>query len=92
MTTHKKQTIITFKADAALAEALQVVPNKSEFIRNAILTALDNGCPLCQGTGILTPEQQKHWAHFIASHSVEKCDECHAVHLVCDAAPDAHGH
>ena len=92
MRTRKKQSIITFKADAALAEALQAVPNKSEFIRNAILTALENGCPLCQGTGILTPEQQRHWAHFIASHSLEKCDECQAVHLVCDAAPGAHGH
>lgn len=88
----KKQSIITFKADAALAEALQAVSNKSEFIRNAILTALANGCPLCQGTGILTPEQQKHWARFIASHSLEKCEECQAVHLVCDAAPEAHDH
>jgi hypothetical protein len=92
MSTLKKQTIITFKADAALAEALQGVPNKSEFIRTAILTALDNGCPLCQGSGILTPEQQRHWAHFIASHSLEKCGTCQAVHLVCEAAPEAHGH
>ncbi|MEW6501288.1 MAG: ribbon-helix-helix domain-containing protein [Thermodesulfobacteriota bacterium] len=92
MTSRKKQTIITFKADEALAEALQGVSNRSEFIRNAILTALDNGCPLCQGTGILTPEQQKHWTRFIASHSLEKCGQCQAVHLVCAAAPDGHGH
>lgn len=92
MRTQKKQTIITFKADSALAEALQAVPNKSEFIRTAILTALESGCPLCQGTGILTPEQQKHWARFTASHSLEKCDTCQAVHLVCDATPEAHRH
>ncbi len=92
MSNHKKQSIITFKADTVLAEALQAVPNKSEFIRNAILTALANSCPLCQGTGILTPEQRKHWARFIASHSLEKCDTCQAVHLVCEAAPESHGH
>lgn len=84
MRNHKKQTIITFKADDALAEALQSTPNKSEFIRNAILTALENGCPLCQGTGILTREQRKHWAEFLAHHSVEKCEKCHAIHLVCE--------
>lgn len=80
-----KPAIITFKADEALAEALQAVPNKSEFIRSAILTALDNGCPLCRGTGILTPEQKKHWGEFLATHSVETCKDCHAVHLVCRA-------
>lgn len=81
----KKPTIITFKADVTLAEALQSVPNKSEFIRSAILTALDNGCPLCRGAGILTPEQKKHWEDFLATHSVATCDDCNAVHLVCRA-------
>lgn len=85
MKTHKKPAIISFKVDAALAEALQSVPNKSEFIRNAILTALDNGCPLCQSTGILTPEQKKHWEDFLANHSVTTCKDCDAVHLVCRA-------
>jgi len=85
MKIHKKPAIITFKADEALAEALQAVPNKSEFIRAAILTALDNGCPLCQGTGILSPEQKKHWGDFLATHSVATCKDCDAVHLVCRA-------
>ena len=88
----KKQTIITFKADETLAEALQTVPNRSEFIRNAILTALDNGCPLCQGTGILTREQQKHWAEFLAHHSLAKCEKCHAIHLVCEEGKDTCAH
>lgn len=85
MKNHKKPAIITFKADAALAEALQAVPNKSAFIRAAILTALDNGCPLCQGTGILTQEQKKHWGDFLSTHSVTTCEDCKAVHLVCQA-------
>jgi len=75
--------IITFKGDAALVEAMKGVPNRSEFIRSAILAALDGACPLCKGTGILTPEQRRHWNAFAADHAVKECDECHAIHVVC---------
>lgn len=91
----KKQEIITFKVDTSLAEALKIVPNRSEFIRSAILLALENCCPLCQGTGMLSPEQRKHWTTFVANHSVEKCAQCDAVHLVCEADSEhepAHSH
>lgn len=81
----KKQETVTFKVDAALAEALKEIPNRSEFIRAAVLVALENGCPLCQGTGILTPEQREHWRSFVVNHSVERCATCNAVHLVCEA-------
>ncbi len=81
----KKQETMTFKVDEALAEALKQVPNRSEFIRKAVLHALENGCPLCQGTGILSEEQQQHWARFLATHSLERCQKCNAVHLVCEA-------
>ncbi|MFP4365251.1 MAG: CopG family transcriptional regulator [Spirochaetia bacterium] len=79
-----KQEIITFKADPALAETLKAIPNKSEFIRSAVLIALDNICPLCQGTGVLTPEQEKHWKDFTLHHKVAKCGDCKEYHLVCD--------
>jgi hypothetical protein len=79
----KKEEIITFKADAGLARALRGVPNRSEFIRTAILHALDSVCPLCGGTGILTPDQKRHWEEFSRDHRVEECSRCHAVHLVC---------
>ena len=64
---------------------MEGIPNRSEFIRSAILVALKNTCPLCRGTGILTPEQQKHWQIFAQSHTVKKCDDCHSFHLVCTA-------
>ncbi len=92
MGNHKKQETITFKVDDVLAEALKQVPNKSEFIRTALMSALENGCPLCQGTGILTPEQRKHWRGFLDNHTVEKCDECNAVHLVCDVCETENTH
>jgi hypothetical protein len=78
-----KQQIVTFKVDESLLEELQGIPNRSEFIRAAILSALDSGCPLCRGTGVLTPRQKEHWEAFGANHSVEECDECHELRLVC---------
>ena len=83
--TPRKQEIISFKADDSLLEAMRGIPNRSEFIRAAILAALDSACPLCKGTGILTPDQRKHWERFAANHRLRECDDCHAVHLVCAA-------
>jgi len=78
-----KSEVITFKVDEDLAQIIQRMPNKSEFIRQAVLSALDSACPLCQGTGSLTPAQKKHWDLFAAHHQLEECDDCHAVHLHC---------
>ena len=79
----KKEQVISFKADASLIEAMKGVENRSDFIRSAILTALDNRCPLCMGSGIISPNQKKHWLQFCESHSVVECDDCHELHLVC---------
>ncbi|MBW1713020.1 MAG: CopG family transcriptional regulator [Deltaproteobacteria bacterium] len=83
-----KQDVISFKVDKSLGQALAKIPNRSEFIRLAVLAALDNVCPLCQGTGLLTLNQREHWKTFAVDHSVEKCDRCQAVHLVCSAGGD----
>ena len=83
MSGSKKQEIITFKVDAPLWQALRSIPNRSEFIRSAIQAALKSTCPLCKGTGTLTPDQRDHWTEFAEKHSLETCDDCHAVHLVC---------
>ncbi|HRX86456.1 MAG TPA: CopG family transcriptional regulator [Phycisphaerae bacterium] len=87
-----EQSIVTFKADASLVEALRAVPNRSAFIRTAILAALENQCPLCAGTGILTPEQKRHWSKFAQDHAVKECAECHEWHLVCAHAEEDHAH
>ena len=79
----KRQEIITFKVNEALAEAMRDVPNRSEFIRSALLAALENTCPLCMGTGFFTVDQRRHWDAFAQKHSVQTCDDCDAVHLVC---------
>ncbi len=88
-----KPEIITFKADESLLEALKGVPNRSEFIRTAVLAALESICPMCGGTGTLTPDQRTHWQALAADHAIEECDGCHEFHLVCVNSPaaDLHG-
>ena len=85
MSSKKKREIISFKVDPELSKAMEGIPNRSEIIRNAILAALEGTCPLCLGTGILTPEQQEHWQEFRHNHTLEKCPDCRAVHIVCTA-------
>lgn len=89
MSDRRKQEVITFKVDEALSAELEGIPNRSEFIRMAIINALKGTCPLCRGTGFLTPEQQKHWQIFARNHTVAKCEECHSFHLVCTAGQNA---
>ena len=81
----KKQEVVTFKVDASLLDALKNIPNRSEFIRSAIQAALESNCPLCKGTGTLTPDQRRHWSAFVENHALETCDDCDAVHLVCSS-------
>jgi len=78
-----KPEIVTFKADASILDRMKGIPNRSEFIRAAILRALENTCPLCGGTGVLTPHQRAHWEEFERDHTLEMCDDCHEVRLVC---------
>jgi hypothetical protein len=81
----KKHEIVTFKVDEPLLKAMNGIPNRSEFIRAAILAALDNVCPLCKGNGLLTPDQRRHWDAFAEHHALTECSDCHAVHLICEA-------
>ncbi|MBD3335293.1 MAG: CopG family transcriptional regulator [Candidatus Eisenbacteria bacterium] len=85
MSSMKKAEIITFKADQSLADALRRIPNRSEFIREALLRAMDSVCPLCHGTGSLTVNQKRHWNRFASEHSTIQCDRCQATYLVCQA-------
>lgn len=83
----QKSSIVTFKADKTLLEAMKGMPNRSEFIRDAVSAALDSVCPLCDGTGILSPSQKSHWNEFAADHTMVECDDCHEQHLVCTSKP-----
>ena len=77
--------VITFKADKKLLDAMKGIANRSAFIRQAILAALDSTCPVCSGTGVLNPSRLSHWQDFSQHHHIETCNTCSEVHLVCDA-------
>ena len=83
----KKQGIITFKVDEDLLSAIKDIPNRSEFIRTAIIGALGSVCPLCNGSGMLNPKQKYHWDSFAIDHFIEKCHDCHESVLVCSNTP-----
>ena len=79
----KKAEIVTFKVDGALREAMRHIGNRSEFIRCAVLAALGNVCPLCNGRGVLMASQARHFQQFMRAHRVEDCPECDGPHIVC---------
>lgn len=87
-----KREVVTFKVDESLLQAMRGIPNRSQFIRSAILAALESICPLCQGTGLLTPDQKNHWERFAADHSLQECSVCQALHLVCACKPEDRPH
>lgn len=82
-----KTEIVTFKADESLLDAMKGMSNRSEFIRSAVMNALDSVCPLCKGSGIMTPGQKSHWESFAIDHGVEECDDCHELRIVCSRTP-----
>ncbi|HPH42024.1 MAG TPA: ribbon-helix-helix domain-containing protein [Syntrophorhabdaceae bacterium] len=79
----KKQTILTFKVDEDLMEVIKDIPNRSEYIRAAIMAALDNTCPLCNGTGMLSPKQKEHWETFSHDHTLKRCEDCKEIFIEC---------
>jgi hypothetical protein len=90
----EKVDIITFKVPESLREAMKGIPNRSEFIRAAVVAALDSVCPFCKGTGVIMPSQRPHWDQFAAQHHFEECETCNAVHVVCHRSPreSVHAH
>ncbi|MBI3601997.1 MAG: CopG family transcriptional regulator [Candidatus Omnitrophica bacterium] len=85
MANTKDLEVITFKVDKALVKLLKGIPNRSEFIRVALLEALDNLCPFCRGTGVLTPHRKKHWDELAKHHGKKECRQCHEDVLVCSS-------
>lgn len=80
----RKNDTVTFKVDPNLLEILQAMPNRSEFIRCAIHDALNHGCPLCNGAGVLSPSQKKCWNKFAEKHEIRRCSKTDELLFVCN--------
>lgn len=72
----KKKQIVAFKVEDELAEFLDKLPNKSEFIRRAILAQFNMTCPLCTGSGVVPSGIHDHFAEVIEHHSSRPCEKC----------------
>src|SRR3569832_2692358 len=53
------QRVVTFKVEEEVAAFLDAMPNKSDFIRKALLSALLEPCPICNGKGSV-PRSLRH--------------------------------
>jgi hypothetical protein len=71
-----KSEIVAFKVEAELAGFLNNLPNKSDFIRKAILAQFGMTCPLCTGTGVVARGRHDHFKPVIEAHKERACEKC----------------
>jgi hypothetical protein len=71
-----KTAVVAFKVETELADILNQLPNKSAFIRKAIVNQLDMACPLCSGAGMLPKGLHDHFAPLVSKLNAKACDEC----------------
>lgn len=73
-----KSQVVAFKVEEELAEFLNKLPNKSAFIRKAIVAQLGMACPLCTGAGVVPRGIHDHYAPVLTKNNSRKCDNCGA--------------
>jgi hypothetical protein len=66
---------VSFKVETDLAEFLDRLPNKSEFIRKAIAAQLSVTCPMCSGRGQVTRGMHDTYARICGERSAN-CVGC----------------
>ncbi len=71
-----KTVLVAFKVEQELARVLDQLPNKSDFIRRAIIAQLNMACPLCEGTGVLPRGLHDHYAAHLRKIAQRNCDRC----------------
>ncbi|MBL8864122.1 MAG: hypothetical protein JNK93_01030 [Planctomycetia bacterium] len=71
-----KSQIVAFKVEEELAEFLDNLPNKSDFIRKAILAQFGMTCPLCAGSGVVARGVHDHYKPAIEKHNHRPCEKC----------------
>jgi hypothetical protein len=71
-----KSEVVAFKVEAELADLLNKLPNKSAFIRKAIVAQLGMACPLCNGAGVVPRGVHDHFAPLLAEMAHRRCDSC----------------
>jgi hypothetical protein len=75
MSQKSPKTVVAFKVEAELAQLLDKLPNKSAFIRKAIIAQLSMACPLCHGSGVVPRGVHDRYAPLLNRLS-SHCDGC----------------
>jgi hypothetical protein len=83
----RKTAVVAFKVEEELAKILNGLPNKSAFIRKAIVAQLDMACPLCHGSGVLPKGLHDHYEHLLPKISSRSCESCGDKVSVASADP-----
>ena len=71
-----KTSVVAFKVEEALADVLNQLPNKSEFIRKAIAAQMSMACPLCHGAGQVSRTMHDRFVPIIRAWTTRKCQSC----------------
>ncbi len=72
----QKSVVVTFRVDAHLAEALERLPDKSAFIREAIKRTFHQTCPACGGEGRVDCEAATWLRGVLDEHGARECTCC----------------
>jgi len=83
----KKSVVVTFRVDAHLAEALDQLPDRSAFIRDAILARFHDTCPACGGEGRVHCDAGAWLRGVFEKEGARPCSCCATVFVPAD--PDA---
>ncbi len=90
----QKQTVVSFRVDQHLAEALNNLPDKSTFIREAILRRFHTVCPFCKGRGVMPQMIADHLTQRLPDEETVECSCCHYAYplaLVQEQVAEADG-
>ena len=82
-----KTAVVAFKVEKELAAILNQLPNKSAFIRKAIVAQLDMACPLCHGSGLLPKGLHDHFAPLLNQLNHRHCEGCGTDSVISSADP-----
>ena len=104
MSASAKSVVVTFRVDRHLAEALDRLPDKSAFIRDALRRSFHETCPACGGEGRVDCEAASWLRELLDRERARNCACCGTAYPPESAAegteeevcghcgPDGHQH